>query len=215
MELVVVVAVLLLLISMLVPSLKRAREMAQSGTCQSRLRQLGVAFQAYSSQSGFDGYARPSLWARTGADGAVQRGGWLWPYTGEAELYRCPGDTGERPGGAGSVGPYTEISYVINDHWACFSREWYSFRDVRVPAKTLLLLEQHIERQPWTDYLAWQSEGDGGGPADVPSERHLGGSNILFFDGRVASIPLEQYLRGFPATPNWLADPENPPPAPW
>jgi prepilin-type processing-associated H-X9-DG protein/prepilin-type N-terminal cleavage/methylation domain-containing protein len=46
-ELLTVVAVLAVLVSMLLPAMKRARAAARSAQCTSQLRQIGVAFAAY------------------------------------------------------------------------------------------------------------------------------------------------------------------------
>ncbi|HOW19243.1 MAG TPA: type II secretion system protein, partial [Phycisphaerae bacterium] len=46
-ELLVVVAIIALLVSILLPSLARAREQARKGVCLSNLHQCGVGFSQY------------------------------------------------------------------------------------------------------------------------------------------------------------------------
>jgi len=48
-ELLVVVAIIALLVSILVPSLNKARELAKSALCQSNLRSIGTAFHVYAN----------------------------------------------------------------------------------------------------------------------------------------------------------------------
>jgi len=50
-ELLVVIAIIALLVSILVPSLKRARELAREAVCVSNLRQLGNAYYLYAEEN--------------------------------------------------------------------------------------------------------------------------------------------------------------------
>ena len=72
-ELLVVIAIIALLISILLPSLQRARNQAKAVACQGQLRQWGVAFSAYAGNN--DGRVFPN-----GLDGLIPRGG-IWPDT--------------------------------------------------------------------------------------------------------------------------------------
>ncbi len=88
-ELLVVIAIISVLAGMLMPALSRAIDSARKSNCQSNLRQLGVAFQAYSDDhSGFlpgPTWTKPDL-----TDPAVTL---LKPYLDNksvTSLWRCP-----------------------------------------------------------------------------------------------------------------------------
>lgn len=53
-ELLVVIAIIALLLSVIVPSLKKAKEYAKKAICQSNLRQVGLAMGSYETQYNFN-----------------------------------------------------------------------------------------------------------------------------------------------------------------
>jgi prepilin-type N-terminal cleavage/methylation domain-containing protein len=115
-ELLVVVAIIALLIAILLPSLKRAKDQARTTICLNNLRQLATAFNVYSNDHNncLPGSTNDSV---TNPDGTVERKCWLgtynggrgdvadevpelgtiYPYVAEsADLYKCPQDAIER-----------------------------------------------------------------------------------------------------------------------
>lgn len=57
-ELLVVIAIISILATILLPSLKKAQDLAKSVTCQNNQRAVGVSMQIYASE--YVGYAPPS-----------------------------------------------------------------------------------------------------------------------------------------------------------
>jgi len=128
-ELLVVIGIIALLISILLPSLSRAREMGNQVKCLSNLKQIGAAFIMYANEN--QQYMPFASWN----DGTkLYREDWLWwqkirikrieesalqPYLKfsqyNLEVLRCPTDQfeeGRKPNNA-TNGPYN-FSYVIN-----------------------------------------------------------------------------------------------------
>jgi len=106
-ELLVVVAIIALLISILLPSLGRAREQAKTQVCASNLHQLGIATNYYLEDNrGILPYMRgtpnndPVCARPEGApyyqyDSIVN----FWPYLKDLKIYKCPSARDENSAG--------------------------------------------------------------------------------------------------------------------
>ncbi len=108
-ELLVVIAIIAVLMGILMPSLKRAREQARSLHCRSNVRTLTMAWLMYKDENdsklvpGFtpSGMGGNDSWVRMPDDPSnslpeekqeyIKRG-LMWPYVKEVEVYRCPSD---------------------------------------------------------------------------------------------------------------------------
>jgi prepilin-type N-terminal cleavage/methylation domain-containing protein len=112
-ELLVVIAILAILMAILMPALKRAREQGQRAACLSNLKQLALAWIMYADENddklvsceaghSFTQFGRAwveQTWANDWASGGqwpaseqikgIQAGA-LWPYVKEEKLYQCP-----------------------------------------------------------------------------------------------------------------------------
>ncbi len=112
-ELLVVVAIVALLVSILLPSLSRARGQAKLVVCQSNSRQLLMAFMTYTVESKGRlpgaGYDRNLDWLGRYNDGGRQpQDGKIYKYLGnQTAVYMCP----DAPMQTGDQFPY---SYSFN-----------------------------------------------------------------------------------------------------
>ncbi|MCX5632538.1 MAG: prepilin-type N-terminal cleavage/methylation domain-containing protein [Phycisphaerae bacterium] len=98
-ELLVVMSIISLLLSVLLPSLKKARQQSQTVVCTNNIKQLGLAFVLYGGD--YNGYAMPATappsiywWGKKLFDGIDHKAGFVWPYL-KSELsasgvYQCP-----------------------------------------------------------------------------------------------------------------------------
>lgn len=192
-ELLVVIAIISILAAMIFPSFGRARESARRSSCQSNLKQLGLAIAQYTQ----DYDERLPSAASGGAGGAALDGGWvyfaswpptnqqfnvprgnLWPYTKNAQIYVCPSDTDGQTQG---------VSYEYN---GCLTTNQSLALQ---PGKSLAAFDE-------TSLWGLLSEAGRTAPSEGStddgyldpfsatepiSNRHLDGSNLLFLDGHV------------------------------
>ena len=107
-ELLVVIAIIAVLMAVLMPSLRIAREQARSITCRSNVRTLTLAWLMYKDEndnklvSGHTpGPGSDPAWVIVPPDAANAsieekkkyiKQGLLWPYVKKIEVYRCPSD---------------------------------------------------------------------------------------------------------------------------
>jgi prepilin-type processing-associated H-X9-DG protein/prepilin-type N-terminal cleavage/methylation domain-containing protein len=101
-ELMIVVAVIALLISILLPSLAKAREQAQSAVCATHLAEIFKGVHMYTVEYN---ESVPNV-----AENRINEGGWwtaqILPYVKEPSLFLCPGD--KRP-----VWEYLESDQIL------------------------------------------------------------------------------------------------------
>jgi prepilin-type processing-associated H-X9-DG protein/prepilin-type N-terminal cleavage/methylation domain-containing protein len=199
-ELLVVIGIIALLISILLPSLNKAREAANRVQCASNMRQLGLAYMSYAGD--YQGwinpgyYDSPQYW-----DGNTS---WrMWPerfskvgqyspcdygikyvpgYTGDGDrpLYSCP--TEKR------VDYYYYTQYAANS-WIVGWQEpsytyWkaHKFTQLDAPTPEVVLLMDNYRRDDGT--IEYPN------PFQV-SYRHNKNSNVLFADGHVDGMTWE------------------------
>jgi len=134
-EILVVVAIIALLISIMLPSLAKARAQARAALCMNHLKQLLTANYYYSQDSKgllphYDRWLwsgdsnKPeapqsgTLFGRRGSDPAVRP---TRNYAVNAEIYKCPSDEGQRRSIGSSIHPilpptfsYTRNVYIMD-----------------------------------------------------------------------------------------------------
>jgi len=134
-ELLVVIAIIAILAAILFPVFAQAREAARKTTCQSNLKQIGLALRMYSNdydEHWFCSGALPQFPA-TVADGSNlirNLGGGLayfcQPYVKNYGIFKCPSDPGDDYWTRNSNGAYVSsiwwghpTSYMYRHIWDC------------------------------------------------------------------------------------------------
>lgn len=201
-ELLVVVSIIAMLMSLLMPSLRQAREAAKRTVCASNERQLLIAYFMYKDENQ-DQIARADTfytgrsWALTGPMSALMSpkevtGGSLWPFLGGAPgltgsamaLYKCPDDDRNTllswPDGA-DMGACTYYrSYSIPEVLGDPTKGGISnFSSIRYQ-RQLVFVEEADPRGAnvggWSIHRAWD---------DWPANFHHGGNTLGYVDGHV------------------------------
>ncbi|HUU59338.1 MAG TPA: DUF1559 domain-containing protein [Phycisphaerae bacterium] len=202
-EVLVVIAIIVILAAILLPSLNRAKEFAKWAQCQSNLKQIGMAMHAFASQHP-DHFlvpdSRGSPYSGTYPCMQLRVKGALWEYMGNPDLRFCPMD--DEPY---DVGLYRDVSYVLTTQ--------VSFPRLRTEREQFIVLFDGDETRTDEDgnYIHPSVNGTTGvncrgyglymnhssdtdyiwGPIDPASvwytlgPRHMGGLNALFADGHV------------------------------
>ncbi|MCC6682448.1 MAG: prepilin-type N-terminal cleavage/methylation domain-containing protein [Phycisphaeraceae bacterium] len=204
-ELLVVISIIALLIALLLPALRKARESGKSATCLSNCRQIGIAMNAYCND--YDDYFtnKDSGYIPTGGrlvsvfNWMGKRGGGRYaPITpryrplnrylfnrvmgDDEEVFfaRCPSDRGEMQYNATGTS-YSSVHNKYYDDLADYGDDNYSTRITEVRHASLLVMGgEHLAHAN-----AW-----GGWTVNTPYPWHDQENryNVVFVDGHGASI---------------------------
>ncbi|MBU0478636.1 type II secretion system GspH family protein [bacterium] len=176
-ELLVVIAVIGLLASMLLPALSKAREMGRRAKCMSNLRQLGLAFQMYTSD--YDGFLPnyrdgSTIWFNMLAnDGYIE-------YTASKDnsLLWCPSAKSDEKA------YFETTAHTVYAYNRGLSGKKES--QIKYSSKAALLVDGGLDLYYVTYYTAgWFSN----------SYRHNEKCNHVFLDGHIESLSAEDVSR--------------------
>ncbi len=132
-ELLVVISIISLLISILMPSLSRAREQGRAVHCLARLKEFGNAIAAYENLSG--GVLPPALW-------------------------RPAPEDSHTPAGLATAVPSTGDTAAIEYGWQEILFKFVYLEDVRVPQS--YPVQRNINGRRWEKYFLCRSAGEEG-----------------------------------------------------
>ena len=182
-EMLLVVASIVLLLSMLLPALGQFRLKAKQATCQSNLRILSNAFASYSQQNHRQliGTNTSSSWdwMRGGNTKNSITNGSLWPYVNSFDAYKCPDH----------VYPWYLNSYSLNgklngeqQNEGIGGTKDHLTRNM-IPGKQLIFMEEDDHRG-W-NINSFMLPSTQGHFIDLVPANHNGGDNAGFLDGHV------------------------------
>lgn len=184
-ELLVVIAIIAILMAILMPSLRAARESGQRAVCLNNLRQLTTAWIMYADENGgriikADTHDSDA-WVQWSDDFteqtkelAITRGR-LYPYCPNKKLYKCPS------GMRGEVVTYSIVD-AMNGHAeiaGAIPAPLKHRSQIKHPSeRTVFLDEGKLTPSSWTVYYYQERWWD------RPSVRHSSGTCWSFADGR-------------------------------
>jgi len=211
-ELLVVIAIIALLISLLVPSLSRAKELAKKVSCASNVRNIGLALAQYTNE--FNDWI-PKLQTADGIPKEIamnyckelapflssegdtwydwDTGNYDYPQPGAPGALSCPSHTKDYGGSLLSYGWNWNYLGAYYTHDSSRNRWWNRRKvgEVKRPGETSCLGESRILNGPYYSWLKYW----GGGPSGsrpypdnfYMARRHDDNVNYLCADGHVES----------------------------
>lgn len=175
-ELLVVIAIIAILAAILFPVFARAREKARQASCQSNMKQIGLALTMYRNdydETNFRYYLNNTggftpVGASGPADCYVCAADVFQPYVKNIQIFRCPS-------GASGAGLFdAHSSYAMN----C-SINAAKDASIGAPANTIAYVEAGCHYiNPVGCWGVNQPDG-----YRLQGSRHNGGSNVTYYDG--------------------------------
>ncbi len=195
-ELLVVIAIIAVLMGILMPSLRAARDQAKRVHCVSNVKTLSLAWFMYQDENDGDlvpGHTDPGNWVlRPAANSTVEqkkqalRDGLLFPYVGKTvDVYACPADQRDKDPRQYTFRSYSIAGGANGEDWNGYD-EAKKYTDLKRPATRYIFVEEIDPRgynigswqmnpgpKTWTDPVAmWHNKQSTLGFADGHAEMH-------------------------------------------
>jgi prepilin-type N-terminal cleavage/methylation domain-containing protein/prepilin-type processing-associated H-X9-DG protein len=200
-ELLIVIAIISLLAAILFPVFARARENARRASCQSNLKQIGLALHQYTQDYDERYPIGPSTYFVKFFNDPTQ-GSWqpnafhsIQPYLKNIQVYRCPAATPLTSGGD-KVNEISDTNYAGNQAVLGWTTGLHTGA-ISNPAE-IICLQEYSKRRSYFYYypgkypdpsmttnLGWHEWLDGTAATEQLSRLHFDGGNLLFCDGHV------------------------------
>lgn len=216
-ELLVIIAIIAILAAILFPAFARARENARRASCQSNMRQIGLANLQY-AQDYDEIYC-----AAYHSSPYASFNQLLQPYVKSTQVFRCPSDSAPDSAISSTWSAYNGVapfhtSYVANVRLGRDNAEQLPLAAVVQPATTVFFTDGGSQPDPSaaTNPQGWPAKSmatllDTCGYSLVngtnsdwagPTPRHLETCTVGFADGHVKSMRIEKFYG--PTLNNWL-----------
>lgn len=211
-ELLVVIAIIALLVSILVPAVIAARNLAKNAYCLTQLTNIGKAFMLYAEDSNTQ-YPRsghsaakyhvlpweqaviPYLGGGHG-DMVTSSAGWNAFYNG---VLRCPMDQFRDPWNT-TDSTKNRLSFAMNNYYELEPSDdyvgnpttWRTLTSVPRPQVTVLLVEVKSGTMSSADHIMPECWWDTTYPIEVDTLRHVDHSNYIFADGHAQGLVFQK-----------------------
>jgi len=199
-ELLVVLAIFLILASLLLPALKKAREKAREIQCASNLKQMGVIMHMYANDfncfyagnfPGLPHWQSPYM-GKLILNGTVQgnpanlEGGYVAPFrsTQKMMFYHCPSE----PKVDASLSPAGDGGYYFSYGLSLLHTN--NLNQIKYPSSTVFLydariVDVHGEPSKWGTFNNIKGNAD---RDYIMKHRHSNGLNLVFTDGHASRL---------------------------
>ena len=195
-ELLVVIAIIAVLMAILMPSLRAAKDHARRIHCVSNVKYLALGWFMYQDDNDGElvpGHTNPGNWVLRPSSGATVedkkqaiRDGLLYPYVGkEVDVYACPSDMREKDPRNYTFRSYSIAGGANGESWSGYSQA-KKYTDLKKPGQRYIFVEEIDPRgfnvgswqmnpgpKTWVDPVAmWHNQQSTLGYADGHAEMH-------------------------------------------
>ncbi|RYG71948.1 DUF1559 domain-containing protein [bacterium] len=160
-ELLVVIAIIAILAAILFPVFGRARENGRKASCQSNLKQIGVAMQMYLQDSS-------NILMLSVQGPTISPRAQLEPYIKSRQVWVCPSELDPLVTAVGPDAQY--VSYMLNNQASSSAATSRPETLIDKPSEMVLTHDSNTGELGWTEGNSW----DGGKTTDWPQKRPNG-----------------------------------------